>query len=64
MHAEGQFLLWVLVQLLPHSERFGDHFALLDPLGLVVTATNDPGAETNIHVGEKKQRDSISHSVR
>lgn len=44
VHAEGQFLLWVLVQLLPHGECLGDHLALLDPLGLVVAAANDPGA--------------------
>lgn len=43
MHAEGQFLLWVLVQLLPQGECLGDHLALLDPLGLVVAAANDPG---------------------
>lgn len=43
MHAEGQFFLWVLVQLLPHCKRLGDHLALLDPLGLVVAAANDPG---------------------
>lgn len=44
MHAEGQFFLWVLVQLLPQGECLGNHLALLDPLGLVVTAANDPGA--------------------
>lgn len=41
MHAEGHFLLRVLVELLPHGERFGDHLALFDPLGLVVAPTNN-----------------------
>lgn len=62
MHAEGQFLLWVLVQLLPHGERFCDHFALLDPLGLVVAAANDPGAGISVQVG-KKQCAFFSHLV-
>ena len=43
VHAEGQFLLWVFVELLPHRKRFGNHLALLYPLGFIVTATNDPG---------------------
>lgn len=42
MHAEGQFLLRVLVQLLPQRERLGDHLALLDPLGFVVAAADNP----------------------
>lgn len=42
VHAEGHFLLWVLVKLLPHGERLGNHLALLDPLGFVVTTANNP----------------------
>lgn len=42
MHAEGQLLLRVLVQLLPHGKRFGNHLTFLDPLGFVVTAADDP----------------------
>lgn len=45
VHAEGQLLLGVLVQLLPHGERLGNHLALLDPLGLVVAAADNSGTE-------------------
>lgn len=48
VHAEGQLLLGVLVELLPHCKGFGDHLALLDPLGFIVTAANDPGRETKV----------------
>lgn len=53
VHAEGQFLLWVLVKLLPHGERFGYHLALFNPLGLIVAAANYPEAKVNIQVGQK-----------
>lgn len=46
VHAEGQFLFWVLVKLLPHCKRLGNHLALLDPLGFVVTTANNPDAGT------------------
>ena len=42
VHAERQLLLRVLVELLPHRKRLGDHLALLDPLGLVVAAADNP----------------------
>ena len=45
MHAEGQLLLWVLVELLALGEGLGDHATLLDPLGLVVAAANQPACE-------------------
>lgn len=47
MHAEGHFLLWVLVKLFPHGKRLGNHLALFDPLGLIVASTNnsDGGAQ-------------------
>ena len=45
VHAEGQLLLWVLVELLALGEGLGDHAALLDPLGLVVAAANQPACE-------------------
>ena len=51
MHAEGQLLLRVFVELLALGEGLGDHAALLDPLGLVVTAANHPAAH-----GETKWR--------
>lgn len=54
VHAEGHFLLRVLVKLLPHRERLGDHLALLDPLGLVVTAADDPDTGTK---GTLRKRD-------
>lgn len=46
VHAEGHFLFWVLVKLLPHCKRLGYHLALLDPLGFIVTAANDSGTGT------------------
>lgn len=46
MHAEGQLLLWVLVELLPHCKSFGYHLALLNPFGFIITAAKDPGRET------------------
>lgn len=42
VHTEGQFLFRVLVELLPHCKRLGNHLALLDPLGFVVAPANDP----------------------
>lgn len=47
MHAEGQLLLRVLVELLSHCERLSNHLALLYPLRFIVTPTNDPGKITN-----------------
>lgn len=46
VHAEGQLLLGVLVELLPQSKGLGDHLALLDPLGFIVTAAEDPDTAT------------------
>lgn len=54
VHAEGQFLFWVLVKLLPHCKRLGNHLALLDPLGFVVTTANNPDAGTK---GRLRTRD-------
>lgn len=42
VHAERQFLLWVLVELFPHCKRLGNHLALLDPLGFIVASANNP----------------------
>lgn len=47
VHAKGQLLLRVLVKLLPHRKRLGDHLALLDPLGFIVTAANNPDRGTD-----------------
>lgn len=44
VHAEGHFLLWVLVKLLPHGEGLCNHLALLDPLGFIVTTSYYPNA--------------------
>lgn len=46
VHAEGHFLLWVFVKLLPHGKCLGNHLALLDPLGFIVAAANDSGMRT------------------
>lgn len=46
VHAERQLLLWVLVKFLPQRKRLGNHLALLDPLGFIVTAANNPGTGT------------------
>lgn len=47
VHAEGHFLLRILVKLFPHGKCLGNHLALFDPLGLIVTSTNnsDGGAQ-------------------
>lgn len=42
VHAEGQFLFWVLVKLLPQCKCLSNHLALLDPLGFIVAAANNP----------------------
>lgn len=42
VHAEGEFLAWVLQQLTPLGEGLGDHFALLDAFGLIITLPSQP----------------------
>lgn len=42
VHAEGELLAWVLQQLAPLGEGLGDHLALLDPFGLIVTLPRQP----------------------
>lgn len=45
VHTEGQLPAWVTQQLLALGEGFGNHLALLDPLGLVVALPCQPGDE-------------------
>lgn len=54
VHAEGHFLLWVLVKLLPHCKCLGNHLTLLDPLRFIVAAANYPDTETQRPVGQGK----------
>lgn len=42
VHAEGQLLAWVLQQLTALREGLGNHLALLDPLGLIITLPSQP----------------------
>ena len=42
VHAEGEFLAWVLQQLTPLGEGLGDHLALLDAFGLIITLPSQP----------------------
>lgn len=46
VHAKGHFLLRVLVKLLPHGKCLSNHLALFDPLGLIVTSTNNSDGGT------------------
>lgn len=42
VHAEGELLAWVLEQLTPLGEGLGNHFALLDAFGLIITLPSQP----------------------
>ena len=42
VHAEGQLLLRVFVELLALGEGLGYHLALLYPLGLIVATADNP----------------------
>jgi hypothetical protein len=42
VHAEGELLAWVLQQLAPLGEGLGNHLALLDPFGLIITLPSQP----------------------
>lgn len=42
VHTEGELLAWVLQQLTPLREGLGDHLALLDAFGLIVTLPGQP----------------------
>jgi hypothetical protein len=42
VHAEGELLARVLQQLTPLREGLGDHLALLDSLGLIITVPSQP----------------------
>lgn len=56
VHAEGHFLFWVLVKLLPHRKCLGNHLALLDPLGFIVTAADNSGTGTKRQVRQGRLR--------
>jgi len=47
VHAKGQLLLRILVELLPQRKCLCNHLALLYPFGFIVTAANDPGERNN-----------------
>lgn len=51
VHAKGHFLLRVLVKFLPHGKCLRNHFALFDPLGLIVTSTNNSDGGTQQGLG-------------
>lgn len=42
VHAEGELLAWVLQQLPPLGEGLGNHLALLDPFGFIITLPRQP----------------------
>lgn len=42
VHAEGELLARVLQQFTPLREGLGNHLALLDPFGLIVTLPSQP----------------------
>lgn len=42
VHAEGELLARVLQQLAPLGEGLGDHLALLDAFGLIITLPSQP----------------------
>jgi len=56
VHAEGQLLLWVFVQLLALGERLGDHAALLDALGLIVATADHPAEQDGRHAAPRRTR--------
>lgn len=42
VHTERQFFFWVLVEIFSHRKCLGNHLALLDPFGFVVTLASYP----------------------
>lgn len=42
VHAEGELLAWVLQQFTALREGLGNHLALLDSLGFIITMPSQP----------------------
>jgi len=63
VHAEGQLLFRVLVKFLPERKRLGDHLALLDPLGFIVTTANNPAIIREQKTGSERETRSSSHVI-
>lgn len=42
VHTEGELLAWVLQQLAPLGKGLGNHLALLDAFGLIITLPSQP----------------------
>lgn len=64
VHAEGELLAGVLQQLAPLGEGLGDHLALLDAFGLIVTLSRQPesggggGGRWSSHFPSNLEKDS------
>lgn len=53
VHAERELLAWVLQQFPPLREGLGNHLALLDAFGLIITLPGQPGGGGGgVHEGE------------
>lgn len=59
VHAEGQLLAWVLQQFPTFGEGLGNHLALLDPFGLVITLPSQPEGRKG---GDRKWKDEQLYS--
>lgn len=56
VHAEGELLAGVLQQLAPLGEGLGDHLALLDAFGLIITLSRQPESRGE---GGKEEEQSL-----